>query len=128
MSEIALTADHVVVIGRGRLVADASVQDVVAQASTNAAVLVRSERSEELGYALARPGVLVEHRERGAMEVHGLTGRQIGELALRAGIALDELTPRQASLEDAFMALTGDAVDYRSAAASEAHAPVGEAA
>ena len=127
MSEIALTADHVVVIGRGRLVADASVQDVVAQASTNAAVLVRCERSEELGNALAGPGVAVVHTGRGAMEVHGLTGRQIGELALRAGIVLDELTPRQASLEDAFMALTGDSVDYRSAAKDD-HADVGEAA
>ena len=127
MSEIALTADHVVVIGRGRLVADASVEDVVAQASTNAAVLVRSERTEELRNALAQPSVVVEHRGHGALEVHGLTGRQIGELALRAGIALDELTPRQASLEDAFMALTGDSVDYRSAAKDD-RARVGEAA
>ena len=58
MSEIALTADHLVVIGRGRLIADASVADVVAQASTNAAVLVRSARSEELRDALAGPGVV----------------------------------------------------------------------
>ena len=127
MSEIALTADHVVVIGRGRLVADASVEDVVAQASTNAAVLVRSERSEALAAALAGRRRRRRASGRGAIEVHGLTGRQIGELALRAGIVLDELTPRQASLEEAFMALTGDAVEYRSAAPG-ARIEVGEAA
>jgi ABC-2 type transport system ATP-binding protein len=120
MSEIALTADHVVVVGRGRLVADASVEDVVAQASTNAAVFVRSERCEELGRALAGPGVAVEHHGRGAIEVHGLTGQQIGELALREHIVLAELTPRQASLEEAFMALTGDTVEYRTASTSDA--------
>jgi len=119
MSEIALTADHVVVIGRGRLVIDASVDEVVAQASTNAAILVRSERSEELARALAGPGVAVEHHGRDTIEVHGLTGRQIGEVAVRERIVLDELTPRQASLEDAFMALTGDSVEYRTSTASE---------
>jgi hypothetical protein len=89
-------------------VVDASVDDVVAQASVNAAVFVRSERSEDLARALAGPGVAIEHHGRGAIELHGLRGRQIGEIAVREGIVLDELTPRQASLEEAFMALTGD--------------------
>src|SRR3954454_4545836 len=122
MSEIALTADQLIVVGRGRLIADASVADVVAQASTNAAVHVRSAATETLRDALARPGVEVRALAPGLLEVHGLTGRQIGEIALEEGIVLDELTPQQASLEDAFMALTGDAVDYRAAA------PAGELA
>jgi ABC-2 type transport system ATP-binding protein len=113
MSEMALTADHLIVIGRGRLIADASVADVVAQASVNAAVHVRSDSAEELRAALERPGVGVRALERGRLEVHGLTSREIGEIALDERIVLDELTPQQASLEDAFMALTGEAVDYR---------------
>jgi ABC-2 type transport system ATP-binding protein len=113
MSEMALTADHLIVIGRGRLIADASVADVVAQASVNAAVHVRSESAEALRGALRRPGVDMRMLEPGWLEVHGLTSRQIGEIALEERIVLDELTPQQASLEDAFMALTGRAVDYR---------------
>ena len=113
MSEIALTADQLVVIGRGRLIADASVTEVVAQASSNAAVVVRSAAAEQLHGALAGPGVVIESLAPGVLEVHGLTGRQIGEVALHERIVLDELTPRQASLEDAFMALTGEAVDFR---------------
>jgi ABC-2 type transport system ATP-binding protein len=119
MSEIALTADHVVVVGRGRLVVDASVDDVVATASTNAAVLVRSERSGDLARALAGPSVTIEHHGRAAIEIHGLTSRQIGEVAARERIVLDELTPRQASLEEAFMALTGDSVEYRTVPSTE---------
>jgi ABC-2 type transport system ATP-binding protein len=113
MSEIALTADHLIVIGRGRLIADASVAEVVAQASTNAAVLVRSESAEVLRGVLDRPGVRIDAVGPGQLEVHGLSGRQIGQVALEEGIVLDELTPRQATLEDAFMALTGESVDYR---------------
>jgi ABC-2 type transport system ATP-binding protein len=113
MSEIALVADQLIVIGRGKLIADASVADVVAQASVNAAVHVRSDAAEALRSALERPGVEVRALEPGRLEVHGLTSRQIGEIALEERIVLDELTPRQATLEDAFMALTGQAVDYR---------------
>jgi len=119
MSEIAVTADRVIVIGRGRLVADASVSEVVAQASVGAAVLVRAERAGELADALARPGVALRRVATDALEVDGLSSRRISEAALHAGIVLDELTPRQASLEDAFMALTGDAVEYRTAAIDE---------
>jgi ABC-2 type transport system ATP-binding protein len=115
MSEIALTADHLIVIGRGRLIADSSVAEVVAQASTNAAVLVRSESAEALRGALDRPGVRIDAVGPGQLEVHGLSGRQVGQVALEEGIVLDELTPRQATLEDAFMALTGESVDYRAA-------------
>jgi ABC-2 type transport system ATP-binding protein len=115
MSEIALTADHLVVIGRGRMIADTSVEEVVAQASGDAAVHVRSPQASELGEKLADSSVVVRSTERGALEVHGLTSEQIGEIALRHGIVLHELTPRSASLEEAFMHLTGDAVEYHAA-------------
>ena len=113
MSEIALTADHLIVVGRGRLIADATVAAVVEQASMNAAVLVRCGDGEALRRALAGPGVVVDPRGDGAFEVHGLSAPRIGEALLRAGVAVHELTPQQATLEDAFMALTGDAVDFR---------------
>ncbi len=120
MSEMALTADHLIVVGRGRLIANASVSEIVQQASENAAVLVRSARSEVLQRGLARPGVVIERLDSERLEVHGLNGRQIGEVALREGVALDELTPRQATLEDAFMALTGDSVDFHASPVAEA--------
>src|SRR3954447_1387899 len=120
MSEIALTADHLIVVGRGRLIADASVGEIVQQASKNAAVLVRGARRDALRAALAGPGVVIEELDGERLEVHGLSGRQIGEIALREGLVLDELTPRQATLEDAFMALTGDSVEYHATAVTEA--------
>jgi len=118
MSEIALTADHLIVIGRGRLIADATVNSVVERASMNAAVLVRCGDGEALRRALADPGVVVNPLGDGAFEVHGIGARQIGEAMLRAGVALHELTPQQATLEDAFMTLTGDAVDFRAVMAA----------
>jgi len=118
MSEMALTADHLVVIGRGRLIADASVASVVEQASMNAAVVVRCDAGDALRRAVAGPAVDVRALDDGAFEVHGLSAREIGEAALRAGVALHELTPQQATLEDAFMALTDGAVDFRAAVAA----------
>jgi ABC-2 type transport system ATP-binding protein len=124
MSEIALTADHVVVVGRGRLVADASVEEIVAEASGNAAVHVRCEKSEVLARALKRPKVTIEQRESGVIAVHGLTGAEISKVALQKNIILDELTPQKASLEEAFMRLTGDSVEYRTTAVDEAEVEV----
>jgi ABC-2 type transport system ATP-binding protein len=112
MSEIAQTADHLVVIGRGRLIADKSVDEVVAQASLEAAVHVRSPQAAELAEALARPSVKVERLGSELLVVHGLSSRAIGEAAAHAGLVLHELTPQQTTLEEAFMALTGDAVEY----------------
>jgi ABC-2 type transport system ATP-binding protein len=112
MSEIALTADHVVVIGRGRLIADSSVAEIVAQASRNAAVRVRTPDAARLRTLLEADGVKVTSGERGVLEVQGLTSERIGAVAAQEGFVLHELTPQQASLEDAFMALTGDAVEY----------------
>jgi ABC-2 type transport system ATP-binding protein len=111
MSETALTADHLIVIGRGKLIADTSVDDFVARASQKI-VLVRSPELERLRNALAGPGVSFEAVERSALEVHGLTAEQVGDAAVAAAIALHELTPQQASLEEAFMNLTRDELEF----------------
>ena len=115
MSEIALTAEHVIVIGRGRLIADTSVEEVVAQASTRRArCCVRTpQRAERCATRSSAPGVVDRAAERGAARGPRPDRRaDRRDRAASAAIVLDELTPRQASLEEAFMALTGDAVEY----------------
>jgi ABC-2 type transport system ATP-binding protein len=114
MTEMALTADHLIVIGRGRLIADTSVDEFVRRASRDV-VLVRSPQATELQTRLAGPGVVVTAVEPGALEVEGLDAAAIGDLALAHGIALHELTPVQASLEEAFMDLTRQDVEFRTA-------------
>jgi ABC-2 type transport system ATP-binding protein len=111
MSEMALTAEHVIVIGRGRLMADMAMADLIAQASTNV-VTVRSPRADELAGALAGPDVTVTRAGAGLLEVSGLSASQIGDRARDLGIALHELTPHQASLEEAFMEMTRDEVEF----------------
>jgi ABC-2 type transport system ATP-binding protein len=113
MSEIALTAEHVIVIGRGRLIADTSVAHIVAEASTHAAVHVRTPDAAALTTGLVAEGAAVTLLERDVLEVHGLDSKRIGEIAATLRATLHELTPRQASLEDAYMALTGDSVEFR---------------
>ncbi|MFZ0343467.1 MAG: ATP-binding cassette domain-containing protein [Gaiellaceae bacterium] len=113
MSEMALTADHLIVIGRGKLIADTSVDDFVSRASQKV-VVVRSPELARLRVELTGPGVTFADAERGALEVHGLTAEQVGEAAAAAGIALHELTPQQASLEEAFMNLTRDELEFAS--------------
>ena len=112
MAEMAQTAEHLVVIGRGKLIADTSVEEFVQRASTGAAVRVVSPQATALRDALAAKEAQVESVERDVLEVHGLTGQEIGEVALAEKIVLAELTPLQLSLEQAFMQLTGDAVEY----------------
>jgi ABC-2 type transport system ATP-binding protein len=112
MSEMALTAEHLIVIGRGRLIADTSVQAFIESASRNV-VRVRTQRATELRELLAGTGIGVTSVESGLLEVSGLTGAEIGDVACRNAIALEELTPVHASLEEAFMELTNDAVEYR---------------
>jgi ABC-2 type transport system ATP-binding protein len=111
MSEMALTAEHVIVIGRGRLMADMPMADLIAQASTNV-VTVRSPQADELAGALAGPDVTVTRAGAGLLEVSGLSASQIGDRARDLGIALHELTPHQASLEEAFMEMTRDEVEF----------------
>jgi ABC-2 type transport system ATP-binding protein len=117
MSEMALTAEHLVIVGRGRLIADTTVDEVVAHASADAAVHVRSPQAAALRAALAGPDVRVTSAQADVLEVRGLPAQRIGELASGAGVVLHELTPLRASLEDAYLRLTGDAVEYRT------HAP-----
>jgi len=112
MAEMAQTADHLVVIGRGRLIADTSVEEFVDRASTGAAVRVVSPQATALRDALAAHDARVDSIERDVLEVHGLTGQAIGEIALAEQIVLAELTPLQLSLEQAFMRLTGESVEY----------------
>ncbi len=111
MSEMALTATDLVVIGRGRLIADTTVDDFIAS-NTEATVLVRSPGAELLTAALQTAGAGVRSREDGALLVTGLDGSRIGDLALEAGLAIHELSPVQASLEEVFMDLTSDMVDF----------------
>ncbi|APU15588.1 ABC-type multidrug transport system, ATPase component [Actinoalloteichus fjordicus] len=122
MSEMALTADHLIVIGRGRLIADVSVAEFVARAARDS-VLVRSPDAGRLREVLAEDGVVISGVERGLLDITGLTAGQIGDRAHAEDIRVHELTPQQASLEEAFMALTRDAVEYHGGtAAGPAHA------
>src|SRR6195952_2745635 len=102
MSEMALTADHLIVVGRGRLIADTTMAEFIAAASTNT-VLVRTQQAGQLANALAGPDVVVSSPEPETLEIRGLTALQIGQAATDIGAVLSELTPQQASLEQAFM-------------------------
>ncbi len=118
MSEMALTADHVIVIGRGRMIADMAMADLIAQASANV-VSVRSPQAEELASALAGPDVTVTRVAPGQLEITGLNAARIGDEARDLGIALHELSPQQASLEQAFIAMTRDDVEFHTHAAED---------
>ncbi|MEW2357067.1 ATP-binding cassette domain-containing protein [Spirillospora sp. NPDC029432] len=111
MSEMALTADRLVVIGRGRLIADTSVQELSDRFRRG--VLVRSPRAPELSAALAAAGAAVEREGAGDLSVRGLDPAGIGELAAANGIPLYEVTPRSASLEEAYMELTAGSAQYQ---------------
>ena len=115
--EMALTADHLVAIGRGRLIADSSTTDLIAR-SSQGYVHVRTPDIEGLARRLRSAGALVDTTA-DTMRVTGLDCAAVGELAALDHIVLHELTPRAASLEEAFMELTRDSVDYRT------DAPVG---
>ena len=112
MSEMAQTADQVIVLGRGRVLADAPLSDLVASWTTST-VAVRTPRPADLAAAVAGPEVTVTDSPDGALLVAGLTSAAIGDIALSRGIALHELTPRSGSLEDAYMALTEDSIEYK---------------
>ncbi len=112
MAEMALTADHLIVVGRGRLIRDVSTSDFIASASTGT-VHVRSPQAGQLRAVLLGSGVAVASSVPGELEVSGLSSDEIGARAAQAGITLHELVPVKASLEEAFMELTRDAVEYR---------------
>jgi ABC-2 type transport system ATP-binding protein len=112
MSEMALTAEHLIVIGRGRLIADTGMREFIAGAARDD-VRVRSTDQDALA-ALLRPRAAEVSPDRdGALTVSGLTTDQVGRAAAAAGITLLELTARQASLEEAFIDMTSDAVEFR---------------
>ncbi len=115
MSEMAQTADHLIVLGRGRIIADAPVSEVLALA-TGSAVRVRTPLAADLAPRLTAEGgsVTASPAEPDLLSVAGLPPARIGELAMHAGIVLHELTPVSASLEDAYLELTQDAVEYHS--------------
>ncbi|MBL7489850.1 ATP-binding cassette domain-containing protein [Frankia sp. AgB1.9] len=111
MSEMALTAERLIVIGRGRLLADTTVAEIVAQAS-GSVVLVRSPRAGELRDLLVGPDVTISSAAAGELEVRGLSAAQIGDIACAHGLAVHELATQRASLEEAFMEMTADSVEY----------------
>lgn len=114
MSEMALTADHLIVIGRGRLIADTSVSEFVASASRNR-VRVRTTDPVALAAVVRAPDVHVRDVGGGALEIEGLTTDQVGVAAGSARITLLELTAQEASLEEAFMELTTGSVEFHAA-------------
>jgi ABC-2 type transport system ATP-binding protein len=111
MSEMENTADHLIVIGRGRLIADCSMAEFIAR-GTGQAVLVRTPQPDGLARAVTVAGGTVAPMGQGDLEVRGLPPDRIGDLALASGIALHHLAPARASLEEAFMELTADSVEY----------------
>jgi len=113
MSEMALTAEHLIVIGKGRMIADTSVSEFIENAA-NESVRVRSPQASALHDLIAGPDATVLSVDRGLFEVTGLSAEEIGDRAAAAGIAIHELTVIRPSLEEAFMELTKDAVEYQS--------------
>lgn len=113
MSEMALTADHLVVLGRGRLLADVALEEMTAASTV---VHVRTPAPDGPAALLAGPGVQIEREGLDRLSITGRGSRFIGETAMRAGIALHELAPAHESLEEAYLALTHDAIDYQTTA------------
>jgi ABC-2 type transport system ATP-binding protein len=115
MAEMALTADHVIVIGRGKLLAESSISDLVTSSTQNY-VRVRSPQHTELSALIGVNGGSSTLRPDGSLAVTGLEAPKIGDLAAASRIAIHELAPQAASLEDVYMTLTHDSVQYRSGA------------
>ena len=112
MSEMAQTADQLLVIGRGRILSSGPVDDVIASATTDR-VRVASPQATELAELLAQRDLATRAVEPGVLETTAATAAAIGETAAAAGIVLHELTTIHASLEEAYLTLTGDSVEYR---------------
>lgn len=110
ISEMALTADWLVVIGRGRLVAELSMEELAARAPRS--VRVRTREPERLAAVLAGSGLAVEAQHDGSLAISGAETAAIADTAAAAGIVLHEITPEHSSLEEVFMALTHGSVEY----------------
>jgi ABC-2 type transport system ATP-binding protein len=112
MNEMAVTAEHVIVVGRGRLIADLGVEELVRRAS-GGSVRVRSPEATQLRDLLIEHGAAVTSSEQGVLQVQGVTAERIGDLARDYRIAIHELAVEHASLEEAFMELTAESVEYQ---------------
>jgi ABC-2 type transport system ATP-binding protein len=111
MSEMENTADHLIVIGRGKLISDCTVAEFIAKNST-ATVRVRTPQLELLAKVVAAGGGVATSSGEGSLLVQGLPVERVGDIAFENGIRLHELAPARASLEQAFMELTADSVEY----------------
>ncbi|WP_405978567.1 ABC transporter ATP-binding protein [Streptomyces sp. NBC_00158] len=123
MSEMALTADHLIVIGQGKLLADMSMSDFIRQ-NSRSYVRLRSPQQERLKDVLHEAGInAVSVPATGTLEIDGVEPERLGELAAQHQIVLHELSPQRASLEEAFMRMTADSVEYHAHAPGAAAAP-----
>ncbi|MFJ2649686.1 ABC transporter ATP-binding protein [Streptomyces sp. NPDC087420] len=122
MSEMALTADHLIVIGQGRLLANTSMAQFIHDNSRSYARL-RSPQRERLNDVLTAEGYTPVETEGGVLEIDGAETEELGELAARHGIVLHELSAQRASLEDAFMQMTAESVEYHAHAAADGGPP-----
>lgn len=113
MSEMAQTADHLIVIGRGRILADGALREVVAGA-TRSVVRVRTTDTARFAAVIAAPGVAVTSLPDGAIEVSGLSAEEVARAATQTGMTLHELVTLTGTLEDAYLSLTTNDVEYRS--------------
>ncbi|RDG37531.1 ABC transporter ATP-binding protein [Streptomyces corynorhini] len=111
MSEMALTADHLIVIGQGRLLANTSMADFIHENSRSFTRL-RSPDRERVKDALDEAGITAVEGTGGVLEIDGVEPERLGELAARHGIVLHELSSQRASLEEAFMRMTAESVEY----------------
>jgi ABC-2 type transport system ATP-binding protein len=113
MSEMEQTADHLVIIGRGRLIADASIEEVVRGRGARQQVRVRTPFPGRLAEALARQGLGATPSGDGDLLVEGASAETVGDVALAAGVAVHRLAEERSSLEQVYLDLTGSAVEYR---------------
>jgi ABC-2 type transport system ATP-binding protein len=114
MSEMQLVADHLLIIGQGRILADTSMDDFIEHAS-GGGVVVASPDAGALAPLLAADGVTLTSTDAGRFEVRGLTAEVIGDIAAGHGLRLHQLAPRAASLESAYLELTRDSVEFAAA-------------
>jgi ABC-2 type transport system ATP-binding protein len=124
MSEMQNTADHLIVIGRGHLLAECSIEEFIARASGQT-VRVATQQADVLAKAVTEAGGTVISGADGTLIVSGLLAAQVGHLAAEHGVQLSELTVVRASLEEAFMELTADSVEYRAGAEEAQCQPAG---
>jgi ABC-2 type transport system ATP-binding protein len=110
MSEMAVSADQIIVIGRGKFITQGSVDDLTKTAQGT--VLARAAQPQQLRVALEAEHAEVQESNEHVLTISGLSSDQVGEIAFKAGVALFELTPQRASLEEVFMDLTADSVEY----------------